>query len=64
MLHMKKMTFDARDIAELLGVSVSCAYDLFHREDFPTLKIGRRLLVTQENFENWLVNQSKPMIDS
>ena len=61
---MSKITYNAIDLSELLGISVSRAYDLFHREDFPTLKIGRRLLVTKENFENWLANQSKPMIES
>ena len=61
---MCQITYNAVDLSELLGISVSCAYDLFHREDFPTLKIGRRLLVTKANFENWLANQSKPMIES
>ena len=27
---------------------------LFHREDFPTLKIGRRLLVTHDALMQWL----------
>ena len=44
----------ARDLAELLGISRSAAYALFHREDFPTLKIGRRLLVTHDALMQWL----------
>ena len=43
--QVKCITLSARDLAELLGISRSAAYALFHREDFPTLKIGRRLLV-------------------
>lgn len=40
--QVKCITLSARDLAELLGISRSAAYALFHREDFPTLKIGRR----------------------
>ena len=39
--QVKCITLSARDLAELLGISRSAAYALFHREDFPTLKIGR-----------------------
>lgn len=46
--QVKCITLSARDLAELLGISRSAAYALFHREDFPTLKIGRRLLVTHD----------------
>lgn len=57
---MNKITYNATELAEILGISVSGAYDLFHREDFPTLRIGRRLLVTKDNFEQWLATQSLP----
>ncbi len=55
---MKKMTLNAREIAEMLGISVSCAYELFHREDFPTLQIGRRFLVVESKFHEWLETHS------
>lgn len=55
--QVKCITLSARDLAELLGISRSAAYALFHREDFPTLKIGRRLLVTHDA----LMNGSKRM---
>ena len=42
--QVKCITLSARDLAELL----------FHREDFPTLKIGRRLLVTHDALMQWL----------
>lgn len=49
--QVKCITLSAR---ELLGISRSAAYALFHREDFPTLKIGRRLLVTHDALMQWL----------
>ena len=55
---MNKLTYDAGEIAEILGISKSKAYDLLHREDFPTLRIGKRLLVVRSNFDTWLEEQS------
>ena len=55
---MEKITFSAPELAAILGISRSKAYDLMHRADFPTLRIGRRLLVVRASFEAWLNEQS------
>ncbi len=59
---MQKITYNAEEIAQILGVSKSAAYDLLHREDFPTLRIGKRLLVVASRFDEWLAAQSEPMV--
>ena len=41
-------------IANLLGVSVSTAYDLMHEKGFPILKIGNRMVVPKEKFRLWV----------
>ena len=56
--QVKCITLSARDLAELLGISLIAAYSLFHREDFPTLKIGRRLLVTHDALMQWLTEDA------
>ena len=33
------LTLNAKDIADVLGISKSYAYNLFYRKDFPTLTI-------------------------
>lgn len=59
---MQKRTYNASEIAEMLGISLSKAYELLHRADFPTLRIGRRLLVVCDRFEEWLAAQSDTAI--
>lgn len=54
-----KITFNASDIAQLLGISRSAAYELMHREDFPTITIGKRMVVLQSQFYEWINQQSK-----
>jgi len=51
------MTLQATDIANALGLSRGGAYQLMKAEGFPSIKIGRRLIVSKAAFEDWL-NQS------
>ena len=41
-------------VAKVLGVSISTAYEIMHENDFPSLKIGNRLLVPKEKFKQWI----------
>ena len=44
---------NARTVANVLGVSISSAYELMHELDFPTLKVGSRLAVPWDAFRQW-----------
>ena len=48
------LTLCAEDVASVLGISRTNAYALLHREDFPTLHIGKRLLVPRDEFIQWI----------
>lgn len=54
----EKLALSVAEAAKLLGVSVPTAYELARREDFPSLKIGRRLLVNRAGLQDWLDRQS------
>ena len=41
---------NAETVAKVLGVAPSTAYELMHGADFPTLKIGNRMIVPKEQF--------------
>lgn len=45
---------NAETVAKVLGVSSSSGYELMHEKDFPTLKIGNRIVVPKEQFINWV----------
>ena len=49
---------NAKTVAEVLGISQAGAYELLHREDFPVLKIGSRLVVPKEKFLLWIESQT------
>ena len=48
------LTLCAEDVTAVLGISRTNAYALLHREDFPTLHIGKRLLVPRDEFIQWI----------
>ena len=51
------LTLSAEAVAEILGISRSGAYTLFHRQDFPTLKIGKRTIVPRDKLIQWMDQQ-------
>lgn len=42
----------------MLNISRANAYNLLHREDFPTLHIGQRMLVSRDKLVQWMDGQS------
>lgn len=45
---------NAKTVARVLGISPSSGYELMHQRDFPTLKIGNRIVVPKEKFMKWV----------
>ena len=44
---------NAEVVGKALGVSISSAYELMHEKDFPSIRIGNRLIVPKEKFIVW-----------
>lgn len=45
-------------VAQVLGVSISTAYELMHEPGFPVLRVGSRMVVPKEKFIRWTEEQS------
>lgn len=48
------LILDAEDLKSIMNISRAGAYQLMHRSDFPTISIGKRLLVPRDQFIIWL----------
>ena len=44
----------AEVVGKALGVSISSAYELMHEKDFPSVRIGSRLIIPKEKFIEWV----------
>lgn len=50
---------NAEMVAQVLGVAPSSAYELMHEPEFPTLRIGNRMVVPKEKFVQWVETNTK-----
>ena len=53
------LCLNAETVAKVLGVAPSTAYELMHEADFPTLKIGNRIVVPKEQFIAWVYQHTE-----
>ena len=52
------ITLCAEEVAQVLGISRANAYTLMHAEDFPTIRIGKRMVVPKDKLIIWMEEQS------
>ena len=50
---------NAELVAQVLGIAPSSAYELMHEPEFPTLRIGNRMVVPKEKFVQWVEINTK-----
>jgi excisionase family DNA binding protein len=53
-----KRTYTVDEIAEILVISKSSAYELVKQGHFRTVKIGASIRVSKKSFDDWLDSQN------
>lgn len=53
------LLLNVKQVASLLGISDSGAYELIQEDDFPSLRIGKRIVIPKENLQQWISNHTK-----
>lgn len=48
------ITLNADEVAMVLGISRAKAYSLMHSAGFPTLRIGKRMVVSKDKLLEWV----------
>ena len=48
------ISLNAKDIAAVLGISRANAYTLMRAKGFPTIFIGKRMIVPRDKFIEWM----------
>ena len=52
------LSLSANEVALVLGLSRAKAYELMHSKGFPTLVIGKRLIVPKDKLLCWIDQQT------
>ena len=51
------ITLSANQLAQVLGISRANAYTLMHSKGFPTIQIGKRMVVPKNKLIEWMEAQ-------
>jgi excisionase family DNA binding protein len=54
----EKLAYNSKEAAAALGVSLPTFYELSNRDDFPVVRVGRRVLVPVEGLRAWLEKEA------
>lgn len=53
-LENESLVYTINELAENLKISKSSAYQLARNKDFPTIRIGKRILIPVSKLKEWL----------
>ena len=53
------LMLDMKQLSDLLGISDASAYELVQEADFPSLRIGKRIVVSKEELRRWISAHTK-----
>lgn len=56
---MEKLILTVTDVQQALGCGKRQAYELANRADFPTIRIGRKIVIPRDAFLRWLDKQTE-----
>ena len=53
------LLLNTTQLADLLGVSHSSVYELIQEDGFPSLRIGKRIVIPKEELRQWISTNTK-----
>lgn len=51
---MEKLVYTIQEVADLLGISKSYAYELARNGTIPVLELGKKRVIPKEKFNKWI----------
>ena len=55
----EKRTYSVQEIAEILQISKSMAYEICRRRLFQTVKVGKYVRISRQSFDSWLEGENQ-----
>ena len=51
------LVYNVKELSAKLGISLIGAYNLVNQEGFPSVRIGRRIVIPKDALDRWLEKQ-------
>ena len=58
-MDMEKGTMNVRQLQVYMGIGRKKSYELVNSRNFPAFRIGRKILVSREGLEKWMLKQQE-----
>jgi len=52
--NIERAVYTVPEVAALLGINVTKAYELARQKNFPAIRLGRRIVIPKAGLERWL----------
>ncbi len=49
--------YGSKDVAKMLSCSIPKAQEIMHRQDFPLIQVGKKMLVFKDAFVKWAMEK-------
>jgi len=56
----ERLVYSVYELVELLGISISSAYQAIERNEIPHVKVGSRILIPKKMLDEWLSKHEQP----
>lgn len=60
---MEKLAISIDDFAAMLGIGKTKAYELSRRNDFPAIRLGRRVVIPVDKLKEWLEKHTPSIVE-
>lgn len=57
----ESIVYSIEELSKILKISKSMAYQLARNDDFPKIKIGKRILIPAESLKRWLLRNENDL---
>lgn len=55
---IERKAYTITEVATILGISRSYAYEMAKQKKFPILELGKRMIVPKKKFDTWLEGEA------
>ncbi|MBO5177178.1 MAG: helix-turn-helix domain-containing protein [Lachnospiraceae bacterium] len=56
--QIERKAYTVAEVATILGISRSYAYEMAKQKKFPILELGKRMIVPKKKFDTWLEGEA------
>lgn len=52
----EKLTCSVKEMAGMLGIGLNAAYSIANSDGFPSIRVGKKLIINMDGLRAWLSN--------